>query len=132
MSFDLKNLSNNLCFYSFKFFFSGEEVGLKFIKRDPSLTAWKTPERLISYSLIRVLITTAQLCLSNPELRFCAGSNSAHGVSEICDSENLWQWSRLKIRLNVFCWSNILQKQSSSSWKNKLLQLIVCFKVFKQ
>ena len=27
-----------------------------------------------------VLITTAQLCLTKPELRFCQGSNPAHGV----------------------------------------------------
>ena len=32
------------------------------------------------------------------ELRFCAGSNPARGVSDICDGENLWQWFRLEIR----------------------------------
>ena len=45
-----------------------------------------------------VVITTAQLHSTKSELRFCAGSNPACGVSEICDSENLWQWSRLEIR----------------------------------
>ena len=35
-------------------------------------------------------------------IRFCAGSNPAHGVSEIRDGEELWQWSWLEIRLNVF------------------------------
>ena len=46
-----------------------------------------------------VVITTAQLHSTKPELRFCAGSNPAHGVSEIRDGEDLWQWSRLEIRL---------------------------------
>ena len=36
-----------------------------------------------------VVITTAQLHSTKSELRFCAGSNPACGVSEICDSENL-------------------------------------------
>ena len=30
---------------------------------------------------------------------------------EIRDGEYLWQWSRLEIRLNAFCWSTIQQKQ---------------------
>ena len=36
-----------------------------------------------------VVITTAQLHLTKPELRFCAGSNPARGVSEIRDMEDL-------------------------------------------
>ena len=36
-----------------------------------------------------VVITTAQLHPTKPELRFCAGSNPAHGVSEIRDGEDL-------------------------------------------
>ena len=36
-----------------------------------------------------VVITTAQLHSTKPELRFCAGSNPACGVSEICDGEDL-------------------------------------------
>ena len=35
-----------------------------------------------------VVITTAQLHSTKSELRFCAGSNPARGVSEICDGEN--------------------------------------------
>ena len=58
-----------------------------------------------------VVITTAQLYSTEPELRFCAGSNPARGMSEIRDSEDLWQWSRLEIRLNAFRHSTILQKQ---------------------
>ena len=38
-----------------------------------------------------MVITTAQLHLTKPELRFCAGSNPARGVSGICDGEDLWQ-----------------------------------------
>ena len=58
-----------------------------------------------------VVITTAQLHLTKPELRFWAGSNPARGASEIRDGENLWQWFRLEIRLNAFCRSTIPQKQ---------------------
>ena len=48
---------------------------------------------------------------TKPELRFCAGSNPACGMSEIHDGENLWQWSRLEIRLTAFRRSTIPQKQ---------------------
>ena len=58
-----------------------------------------------------VVITTAQLHSTEPELKFCAGSNPARGVSEIRDGEDLWQWSRLGIRLNAFRRSTIPQKQ---------------------
>ena len=36
-----------------------------------------------------VVITTAQLHATKSELRFCAGSNPAHSVSEIRDGEDL-------------------------------------------
>ena len=57
-----------------------------------------------------VIITAAQLHSTKPELRFCAGSKPALGVSEIRDGEGLWQWSRLEIRLNAVR-STIPQKQ---------------------
>ena len=57
-----------------------------------------------------LVITIAQLHSIKSELRLCAGSNTAFGVSEICDSEYLWQWSWLKIKLNAFRRSTILQK----------------------
>ena len=57
------------------------------------------------------VITTAQLHSIKPELRFCAGSNPAHNVLEIHYGEDLWQWSRLEMRLNPFHQSTILQKQ---------------------
>ena len=58
-----------------------------------------------------VVITAAQLHSTKPELRFCTGSNPARGVSMIDDGEDLWQWSRLEIRLNAFRWSTKPQKQ---------------------
>ena len=36
-----------------------------------------------------MVITTAQLHSTKPELRFCAGSNPACGMSEIRDDEDL-------------------------------------------
>ena len=37
-----------------------------------------------------VAIAAVQLHSTNPELRFCAVSNPARGVSEIRDGEDLW------------------------------------------
>ena len=61
-----------------------------------------------------VVIITAQLHSTKPELRFCAGSNPVHGLSEIRDGEDLLQWSRLEIRVNAFRRSTRPQKQFSS------------------
>ena len=58
-----------------------------------------------------VVITTAQLHSTKSELRFGAGSYPVRGVSEIRNGEDLWQWSRLEIRLNAFRRSTIPQKQ---------------------
>ena len=69
---------------------------------------------LVPYLIILgsvVAITTAQLHSTKPELRLCASSNPARSVSEIRNGENLWQWSRLEIRLNLFRLSTIPQKQ---------------------
>ena len=63
------------------------------------------------YWLPVVVITTAQLHSTKTELRSCAGSNPARGVSEIRDGGDLWQWPRLEIRLNVFRRSTMPQKQ---------------------
>ena len=73
----------------------------------PALLFWF----ICYYSLWRrgvTVITTAQLHSTKPELRFCAGSNPACSVSEIRDGEDLWQWSRLEIRLNAFRRSTII------------------------
>ena len=66
---------------------------------------------LLMWRLGVAVITTAQLHSTKPELRFCAGSNPARGMSEIRDGEDLWQWSRLETRLNAFRRSTIPQKQ---------------------
>ena len=73
-----------------------------------------------------MVITSAQLHSTKPELRFCVGSNPAHGVSEIRDGENLGQWSRLEIRLNVFHRSTISQtKQLELRAINNYVPLII-------
>ena len=59
--------------------------------------------------------TEEQLHSPKPELRFCAGSKPACGVLEICDGNDLLQWSRLEIRLNVFRLSAIPKKQFLAS-----------------
>ena len=58
-----------------------------------------------------VVTTTVQRHSTKSELRFCAGSNPASDMSEICYGEDLWLWSRLKIKPNAFCRSVITQKQ---------------------
>ena len=55
-----------------------------------------------------VVITTAQLHSTKPELRFCAGSNPACDMSAICDVEDHGQWFWLEIRINTYIWSIIL------------------------
>ena len=45
-------------------------------------------------------------------------------VSDICNYVNLWQWSWMEIRLNIFCQSTILQKHSSQSIFNLGLLVI--------
>ena len=71
-----------------------------------------------------VVITTTQLHSTKPELRFCTSSNPARGVSEIRDGEDLWKWSPLEIRLNVFRRSaippNNSLSSSSSPWENTI------------
>ena len=56
------------------------------------------------------VLATAQLYSAKPEIRFCTGSVPARGVSEICDGENHWQWSRLEISLHVLRRLTTLQK----------------------
>ena len=83
-----------------------------------------------------MVITTAQLHSTKPELRLCAGSNPAHGGLEIRDGEDLLQWSRLEIRLNAFRRSTIHQKKfiiiiiiTRDSFDNYYMPL-VCIKDF--
>ena len=58
-----------------------------------------------------VVITTTQLHLTKPELRFCSRSNPTRGVSKIRDGEDLWQCSRPEMRLSALRRSSIPQKQ---------------------
>ena len=84
-----------------------------------------------------VVITTAKLHSTKSQLRFCAGSNPACGVSEIRDGEDLWQWSRLEIRLHAFRRSIMPQKQFiiiiittvTSVLGNLLLELRIIYKI---
>ena len=46
-------------------------------------------EHFYSWRRGAVVIPTAQLHLTKPELKFCAGSNPTGGVSEIRDGEDL-------------------------------------------
>ena len=62
-----------------------------------------------------VVISTAYLHSTNPELRFYAGSHPACGLLDICYSENLLQCSRLQIRLNTFHRPTTRQKQFINS-----------------
>ena len=70
------------------------------------------------YATQVVVITTAQLHATNSKLRFCAASNPNRGMSEIRGGEDMWQWSRLEIRLNGFRRSTIPQKQFNSATSN--------------
>ena len=58
-----------------------------------------------------MIITTVQLHLANSEFRFCAGSNPHRCVSEICDGQNLGQWSRVEIRCKQLSSVNYNTKQ---------------------
>ena len=63
----------------------------------------------IFYENLVVMWSTDQLYSTKPEL--LASLNPAWGVSKICNGENLWQWSRLEIRLLSFLRSTMPQKQ---------------------
>ena len=62
-----------------------------------------------------VATTFAHLHSTNPELRFFTGSNPAAGVSEVCDDENIRQWSLLEIMPNILSDQQNGQSHSNSS-----------------
>ena len=70
------------------------------------LSWWNTI--IITYHMV---ITIAQLHSTKPQLKCSTGSNPVNSVSEICDGEDLWEWSRLEIRLNASRRSTLPQKQ---------------------
>ena len=81
-----------------------ERAGTPKVNKTRPPPLWVTNETV-------VVITTAQLHSTKPELRFCAGSNPARGVPENRNGEDLWHWSRLEIRVNAIRRSTIPQKQ---------------------
>ena len=60
-------------------------------------------------------MTTTQLHSKKLELRSCAGSKSACGVTKTPDGKDLCEWSGLEIRLNAFRRSSIPQKNQFNS-----------------
>ena len=58
-----------------------------------------------------MVITTAQLHSTKPAVKFCTDLNRACNALDICNGEDLWQWSWIEIRLNAFHWSTIPQKE---------------------
>ena len=62
------------------------------LKKEFTNLFWKLPEYGIPYSLWCrgvVIITTAQLYSTKPELRFCTGSFLGRGMSDIHNGEDL-------------------------------------------
>ena len=76
-----------------------------------SLILFNKPSVIFGIFCGVVVITTAQLHSTKPELRFCTGSNPVYSVSEICNGEDLWKWSLLETRLKAFHSSTTPQKQ---------------------
>ena len=105
---------NSTKYFSASFYFSKKSVKAE-------MTYLKPLSESRSWRRGVVVITTAQLHSTKPELRFCAGSNPARGVPENRDGEDLWQWSQLEIRLNALRRSTIPQKALSSIKSIKFL-----------
>ena len=104
--------------YPYEFFFS-----YALLQKILTLTKFLIPD---NWHCGVVDIATAQFHSTKPELRFCVGCNPACSMSEIRDCEDLWQWSRLEIRLNAFCRSTIPQKQFNSIHNVRLFQIVRC------
>ena len=68
-----------------------------------------------------VVITTVQLHLTWFELSFCVDLNPPCRVSEICDGENFWHWSRLKTSINTFRRSTIPANAFQNTFQNAKL-----------
>ena len=84
-----------------------KKMSLKLLIYDKTTNTVKIHQQLNKCRHHAVVITTAQLHSTKSELRFWAASTPVRSVLEICNSENLWQWPMLKIRLISFCWSII-------------------------
>ena len=68
-----------------------------------------------------VVLTTSRFRSTKLEPSFCAGSNPARGVSEICNVEDLWQWSWLEKWLNAFI------SQPTNKKYEKILTFVLTF-----
>ena len=84
-----------------------------------------------------VVITTTQLHSAKLELMSCPSSNPARGVLDVYNGENIWQWSQLEIRINVFvgqpfCKNNSWSSSSSSLSSSSLSMYVtnICHKEF--
>ena len=75
-----------------------------------------------------VVITTALPHSAKPELKFCAGSYPARGLSEVCDGENLQQLSWLEIR--PFVGKPLRPKKFYITFKFHIFACKQCFKQF--
>ena len=104
--------------YPYEFFFS-----YALLQKILTLTKFLIPD---NWHCGVVDIATAQFHSTKPELRFCVGCNPACSISEIRDCQDLWQWSRLEIRLNAFCRSTISQKQFNLIHNVRLFQIVRC------
>ena len=54
-----------------------------------SKSGFMLPYEMVPWCRVVVVITIAQLHSAKPELKFCAGSSPARGVTEIRDGEDL-------------------------------------------
>ena len=76
-----------------------------------------------------VVITTAQLHSTKPELRFCAGSNPACGMLKILDGEDLWQMVPSENKAKCFSMVNHTTKtiRHNHQFKNEMSAVFVIF-----
>ena len=72
---------------------------------------------------------TAQIYSIKPQIRFCAGLNPSCGVLEIFHGRNLWQLFWMEIKLTIFRWSIIPQKQFTEATTKQNAQENTCTRV---
>ena len=72
---------------------------------------------------------TAQIYSIKPQIRFCAGLNPSCGVLEIFHGRNLWQLFWMEIKLTIFRWSIIPQKQFTEAATKQNAQENTCTRV---
>ena len=102
----------------------------------PMLLMPPTPKNLLHATHETTLLTTptlfSRLWISlflsfiqqNLKSRFVQVSDPACDMSEICDTENLSQWSQLEINLNPFVGQTFRKNNSTLSWIMKNAPLV--------